>query len=194
MTFDSAGRKNVPLYEVLFGYFPDAMTALAIHSYNGNNKHNPGQPLHHARTKSMDHENCIMRHLANWEGMDGPDDEAVALLWRAAALCQEKLERKHKLTVPYRVVDPRAFPETNSLVGPNGEQAPGRYGAEPKASSSETTVLPLNRNKDAMKIVTNVQETGVMIDSDGFYWLNGVRQAEDWKPTSPHRNGSGHGL
>lgn len=122
--FDSAGRKTVPLYEGVMGYFPDAMAALAEHSFKGNEKHNKGQPLHHARHKSMDHRDCIMRHLSNWDGMDGDADEAVALLWRAAALCQEKLERKYGLTLPENVVDPRAFKETNSLVGPNGEQAP----------------------------------------------------------------------
>lgn len=145
MRFDSAGRKTIPLYEVLFGYFPDAMVALAEHSYKGNQKHNPGQELHHARTKSMDHENCILRHAANHAGVDGEDLECVALLWRAAALCQENMERRYGLTVPYRVVDPRAFPETDSLVGPNGEQAPREY-KEPVNSRSETTVLPPNRH------------------------------------------------
>jgi hypothetical protein len=105
-------------------YFPDAIAALAEHSFKGNEKHNPGEALHHARGKSMDHTDCIMRHLANYEGMDGESLEAVALFWRAGALCQEVLERKYGLTLPEGVVDPRAFPETNSLVGPNGEQAP----------------------------------------------------------------------
>lgn len=155
MRFDSAGRKTVPLYEVLFGYFPDAMVALAEHSYKGNQKHNPGEPLHHARTKSMDHENCIMRHLANHEGIDGADLECVALLWRAAALCQEHMERRYGLTVPYRVVDPRAFPETNSLVGPNGEQAPHEY-VEPKKVKTGGSVgsdwdVVTQADKDAAK-------------------------------------------
>jgi hypothetical protein len=168
MQFDSAGRKNVPLYEVMFGYFPDAMTALAIHSYNGNQKHNPGQSLHHARTKSMDHESCILRHLANWEGDDGPDDEAVALLWRAAALCQEKLERKHRLTVPSRVVDPRAFPETNSLVGPNGEQAPGRYEIEKLAEKlTKMTVAVRHPNgHDGRDIIGSDWDVVTQADKD----------------------------
>lgn len=139
--FDSPGRKTVPLYEVLFGYFPDAMVALAEHSYKGNQKHNPGEPLHHARIKSMDHENCIMRHLANHDGVDGSDLECVAMLWRAAALCQENLERRFGLTVPYRVIDPRAFSETNSLIGPNGEQAPREY-VPPKTDAVERELDP----------------------------------------------------
>lgn len=122
--FDSASRKKVPMFSGLLAYFPDAMAALAEHSYVGNEKHNPGEPLHHARGKSMDHEDCIMRHLSNRGGFDGAARESVALLWRAAALCQEELERAYGLTLPEGVVDARAFPETNSLVGPNGEQAP----------------------------------------------------------------------
>lgn len=122
--FDSAGRKRVPLYSGLLAYFPDACAAIAEHSYKGNEKHNPGEPLHHARGKSMDHLDCILRHVANHDGMDGDSFEVVAAAWRALAKAQEFLERKYGLTVPEGATDPRAFPETNSLVGPNGEQAP----------------------------------------------------------------------
>ena len=124
-TFDSAGRKKVPMYAGLMAYFPDACAAVAEHSYKGNEKHNPGEPLHHARGKSMDHTDCIVRHVAAGpEGMDGDSLDAVALAWRAMAYCQEVLERKYALTLPEGATDPRAFTETNSLVGPNGEQAP----------------------------------------------------------------------
>lgn len=122
--FDSAGRKKVPMFSGLLAYFPDACAAVAEHSYKGNEKHNPGEPLHHARGKSMDHTDCILRHVSNYEGMDGDSLEVIALAWRAMALAQEVLERKYGLTLPEGVTDPRAFPETNSLVGPNGEQAP----------------------------------------------------------------------
>lgn len=122
--FDSAGRKKVPMFSGLLAYFPDACAAVAEHSQKGNDKHNPNEPLHHARGKSMDHTDCIMRHLANYEGMDGDSLEVVALAWRSLALAQEVLERKFGLTLPRGVTDPRVFPETNSLVGPNGEQAP----------------------------------------------------------------------
>lgn len=123
--FDSAGRKKVPMFSGLIAYFPDACAALAEHSYKGNDKHNPGEPLHHARGKSMDHTDCILRHVsAGPEAMDGDSLEAVALAWRAMAYCQEVLERKYALTIPEGASDVRAFAETNSLVGPNGEQAP----------------------------------------------------------------------
>jgi hypothetical protein len=122
--FDSTGRKKVPMFSGLLAYFPDACAAVAEHSYKGNEKHNPGEPLHHSRGKSMDHTDCIIRHVSNYEGMDGDSLEVVALAWRSMALAQEVLERKFGLTLPEGVTDPRAFKETNSLVGPNGEQAP----------------------------------------------------------------------
>jgi hypothetical protein len=132
--FDSAGRKKVPMYSGLIAYFPDALAAVAEHSFKGNEKHNPGEPLHHARGKSMDHTDCIVRHVANGpDSMDGDSLEAVALAWRALAYAQEVLERKYALTVPDGATDVRAFPETNSLVGPNGEQAPAEA---PKGTAS----------------------------------------------------------
>lgn len=84
LPLDSAERKTYPLYRGLMAYFPAALAAVAHHSWKGNEKHNPGLPMQHARGKSTDHEDCIMRHL-----MEG-DYEGVA--WRALALLQEKLE------------------------------------------------------------------------------------------------------
>lgn len=135
--FDSAGRKKVPMFSGLIAYFPDACAAVAEHSQKGNDKHNPGEALHHARGKSMDHTDCIMRHLENYKGMDGDCMEVVALAWRAMALAQETLERKFGLTLPEGVTDPRAFNETNSLVGPNGEQAPLEVGVASLSARAE---------------------------------------------------------
>ncbi len=65
-------RKAFPMAEGLIDYFPDALAAVSEVSYHGNQKHNPGQPMHHARGKSMDHANCIARHLTERGGFDGP--------------------------------------------------------------------------------------------------------------------------
>lgn len=89
---DSAERKQYPLYRGLMAYFPAALAAVAHHSYKGNEKHNPGLPMQHARGKSTDHEDCILRHL-----MEG-DYEGVA--WRALALLQEKLEAEGAPVAP----------------------------------------------------------------------------------------------
>lgn len=101
---DSSARKEVPLYAGLLRYFPAALAGVARHSKIGNDKHNPGEELHHAREKSTDQEDCIMRHLmdigdmlaAAERGTVMPGsilEEANALAWRALALSQILHER-----------------------------------------------------------------------------------------------------
>lgn len=97
---DSAKRKTYPMFSGLLAYFPDALAAVANVSYLGNEKHNPGEPLHHARGKSMDHADCIVRHLSNHGGFDGDVRESAAMAWRALALLQEELERDLNLPLP----------------------------------------------------------------------------------------------
>ena len=99
---NSAQRKATPLFSGLMMYFPDALLAIAQHSKKGNDKHNPGQPLHWAKDKSADQADCIARHLVdigpNWDALDDETGSlhAVALAWRALALLQTVLERKNK--------------------------------------------------------------------------------------------------
>ncbi len=98
---DSAARKKVPLCRGLLDYFPAALAAVAEVSRIGNEKHNPGEPMHHAREKSSDHADCIVRHLTERGGFDEfdlPSGEHVRvrhsaeMAWRALALLQEELE------------------------------------------------------------------------------------------------------
>ncbi len=97
---DSATRKTFPMAAGLLDYFPDALAAVAAVSHMGNEKHNPGEPLHHARGKSMDHADCIVRHLVGRGGFDGDMRESAALAWRALALLQEELEAELSLPLP----------------------------------------------------------------------------------------------
>lgn len=97
---DSATRKTFPMAAGLLDYFPDALAEVARVSYLGNQKHNPGEPMHHARGKSMDHADCIIRHLVGRGGFDGELRESAALAWRALALLQEELEAEHGLPLP----------------------------------------------------------------------------------------------
>jgi len=87
-------RKNCPIYSGVIAYFPDAIAAVARHSKIGNDKHNPGEPLHWARGKSKDQEDCIARHLAGVGGRDSADGtrHSVGLAWRALALLQLEIE------------------------------------------------------------------------------------------------------
>ena len=93
-------RKKYPMATGLLDYFPDALAEVAKLSYQGNQKHNPGEPMHHARGKSMDHADCIMRHLSGRGGFDGDTRESAALAWRSLALLQEELEREFNLPLP----------------------------------------------------------------------------------------------
>lgn len=97
---DSAERKTYPLATGLLDYFPDALAEVANLSYISTAKHHPGEPMHHARGKSSDHADCIMRHLSGRGGFDGETRESAALAWRALALLQEELEREHTLPLP----------------------------------------------------------------------------------------------
>lgn len=75
---DSTVRKGVPLYSGCYTYFPAALAGVAMHSKMGNDKHNPGEALHHARGKSTDHADCIARH-----SMDLADMLARRVVWTA---------------------------------------------------------------------------------------------------------------
>jgi hypothetical protein len=92
---DSKLRKEAPMFSGVLDYFPDAIFAVARLSFLGNEKHNPGEPLHWAKGKSMDEPDCIMRHLAD-HGIIDPDDGAlheVKLAWRSLANLQRFIDK-----------------------------------------------------------------------------------------------------
>jgi len=90
----SQERKALPITSGVLDYFPAALAAVAAVSKAGNDKHNPGEPMHHARGKSMDHADCIARHLLERGTVDAEDNlpHSAKLAWRALALLQEELE------------------------------------------------------------------------------------------------------
>lgn len=101
---DSAERKNFPLLSGCLKYFPAALAGVAFISKLGNDKHNPGQPMHHARGKSADHGDCILRHLTDTEDLLAAMSrgqatqqqvltEASQLAWRALAYAQDLHEQ-----------------------------------------------------------------------------------------------------
>jgi hypothetical protein len=105
LSTNSALRKEIPMASGLLDYFPAALAEVAHVSYVGNMKHNPGEPLHHARGKSMDHADCIMRHLTDRgttelvtvKDAQGYDvtfkmRHSAYVAWRALALLQQELE------------------------------------------------------------------------------------------------------
>lgn len=94
----SADRKNVPLFSGLMKYFPDALVEVAKLSKYGNDKHNPGEPLHWSKGKSNDHDDCIARHLLDAGKID-PDSgfpHRVMVCWRALAALQTEIENERE--------------------------------------------------------------------------------------------------
>lgn len=81
---DPQARKAVPVHSGCLMYFPAALAAVAQHSARGNDQHNPGQPLHHDRSKSGDELDALARHLL--------EGDLVAVAWRALAALQKQLE------------------------------------------------------------------------------------------------------
>ena len=100
---ESQQRKDTPVWSGVLQYFPLAIGAVARLSKKGNDKHNPGEPLHWARDKSNDHGDCIVRHQMNPAEVDPDNGElhAVAVAWRA--LAQLQLLEEKRLT--YKALD-----------------------------------------------------------------------------------------
>lgn len=96
-----AERKNFPLGSGCIDYFPDALMEVAYLSWAGNEKHNPGEPLHDARSKSQDDVDCLQRHLqqrGTWDEITTKDGRklrvrhSAAVAWRALRILQKECE------------------------------------------------------------------------------------------------------
>lgn len=95
---DYAARKALPIYDFLTKYFPLAIVEIVKVAVVGNEQHNPGEPLHWARSKSADQLNTAMRHLFD-HGMGQERDDGGKTLhlakaaWRLLAEIQLICER-----------------------------------------------------------------------------------------------------
>lgn len=138
---DSADRKTYPVYSGLLQYFPAALAAVARHSYIGNEKHNPGQPLHHDRAKSDDEADALVRHL-----MEG---DLVGMAWRSLSFLQKHLEAKGAPVAPAARNVPAAAPplppSVEALIERSDEEAPLAHLKHGEAYMGEATANgPLN--------------------------------------------------
>lgn len=90
---DAIERKRHPVASGVLDYFPDALVALARVSWQGNEQHNPGLPLHWAREKSGDEADALMRHFMRRGTVDSDGLRHTAkMAWRALALLQKEIE------------------------------------------------------------------------------------------------------
>lgn len=95
---DAKARKDMPIFRGLLMYFPDACAAVAEVSRIGSEQHHPGQGMFWERGKSMDQEDCLVRHLMEKGTLDSdglPHSAKVA--WRALALLQLELEEVKRM-------------------------------------------------------------------------------------------------
>lgn len=70
------------IHTLTAGYFPNAIEAVARHAQYGNDKHNPGEPLHWAFHKSTEHLESAARHLVAPESID-PETGRIHLIGAA---------------------------------------------------------------------------------------------------------------
>jgi len=90
---DAKERKNFPIATGVLDYFPSALIEVAKVSFIGNQQHNPGQPLHWARGKSIDQDDTIIRHFMERGKLDTDGvRHSAKLAWRALALLQLEME------------------------------------------------------------------------------------------------------
>lgn len=93
LPIDAKERKEIPIAGGFMDYFPQAMIEVAKVSFEGNKQHNPGQPLHWARGKSMDHADTMQRHFLERGTMDTDGvRHSAKMVWRALAILQEEME------------------------------------------------------------------------------------------------------
>lgn len=99
-------RKAIPLWDFMFGYFPDAWLAVVDVAVAGDRQHNPGEAddktIHWAREKSRDQLNTAMRHLFDYGQGRRLDNDGVPhiakAIWRLMAQLQLDIEREKSFT------------------------------------------------------------------------------------------------
>ncbi len=121
---DDKERKALPIFDGVLMYFPDAIAAVAAVSKAGNDQHNPGEPLHWARGKSMDQMNTAVRHMMD-HGMGRSKDtddtwHLAKAAWRILAQLQMAIETERE---PLVVHEPE--PTTSTYVPPKVSAIPG---------------------------------------------------------------------
>jgi dATP/dGTP diphosphohydrolase len=102
---EPAARKRYPIATGVLEYFPDALVAVSHVSFKGNEQHNPGQPLHWARGKSMDQADTLIRHFLQRGSRDTDGlRHSAKMAWRALAILQLEIEADQHRLPPVGVI------------------------------------------------------------------------------------------
>lgn len=93
MSLTHQQRKQRPVCTGVLDYFPDALLEIAHCSFVCNEQHNPGQPMHWAKEKSIGRGDEIIRHLADRGKIDEDGvRHSAKMAWRALELLQREIE------------------------------------------------------------------------------------------------------
>lgn len=121
-------RKALPIWDGVVMYFPDALAAIAAVSKAGNDQHNPGEPLHWARGKSMDQMNTAFRHMLDHgvgRRYDGKERHLAKAAWRILAALQLDIEAE--ILCPAATISSTPLPSKK----PRGRSKSARKGTKP---------------------------------------------------------------
>lgn len=122
---DGAARKTFPVASGVLDYFPDALVAISKVSWQGNEQHNPGQPLNWAREKSTDEADTMIRHFLQRGTLDKDGCRHTAkMAWRALAVLQKEIEEEQAQPSQLRggVLNPAGL---QAAIGQLGERGLG---------------------------------------------------------------------
>lgn len=91
-------RKKYKVFTGLLQYFPDACLYVGYVSHVANEQHNPGQPMHWDKSKSIGTGDEIVRHLMEKDTFDtdGLRHRGKAA-WRAMELLQREIESEKNI-------------------------------------------------------------------------------------------------
>ena len=129
---DAKERKTYPVASGFMDYFPDAIVAVSNISHRGNEQHNPGQPIHWARSKSADDADTMLRHFLQRGTLDVDGvRHSAKMCWRAFALLQKEIEEEQKPQKPIcvperRLSQPRRIKILHTVIEMRKCNNPGR--------------------------------------------------------------------
>jgi len=83
-------RHEYPVFTGLLAYFPRACAAVANVSFIGNEQHQPGEPMHWAKEKSIGTGDQVVRHTMQGV-LEGSAYHLAQAAWRALELLERKL-------------------------------------------------------------------------------------------------------
>lgn len=91
-------RKDYPVFNGVLKYFPLALLEISKVSRIANEQHNPGEPMHWAKEKSIGTGDEAIRHLMDWGRGEINDTDGVKHLakfaWRALELLERNLQNE----------------------------------------------------------------------------------------------------